>query len=511
MTEVLPPAILLPEKVELLKLLHQKACARARDDFYTFVRLCAPLVLPSEYLDGKHIHLICEKLQKLESGEIENLAIMLAPGSMKSLLASTLYPAWCLGRHASWYVMEISHSAELAHGFGRKVRDLLEEPLLQEIFPSLQLRPDSRAAGRWNTTGKGAYLAAGAGANIAGFRFNLGILDDPLSEQTALSDAERAKINAWYGPGFKTRGLPSARKLCVMTRWHMDDLLGFILHQSEHNSSADKWEVVRIPALLDQESADLLGLPPFTSYWPEMWPTEKLKRTMLDKETMPPSKWNALYMQSPIPEEGALFKKTHFREWPFDDPPKCNYVLMSLDTAFSTRTTADFSVIQVWGIFNRTEANYEGVETEVAHMILLANRRGRWEFKELYDEALKAFKEWKADRIIIEKKASGQSLLQELRRVGLPVQEYTPDKDKLSRAHAATPLMEGGRVWVPKLKFADDLMEEAWQFPYGKHDDQVDSCVQAVLFMREGWNITNPDDPEWKEAEGPRKKKGYWH
>ena len=495
------------EKKALFAKLLETARVRCRDDFHGFVQLLAPLVLPEDFKDGRHIRLICDKLMAVERGDIPRLMLMMPPGSMKTVLVNKLFVSWCLGRHPTWQILSVSHTTELSERFGRDVRDLISSDEYEKVFPATVLRKDVRAAGRWYTTKKGVYTAAGAGTSIAGMRANLGILDDVLSEQSARSENDRRALIAWYPGGFRTRLLPGARVVMVGTRWHHEDLQGWLLEQQGKNKRSDQWEVIKIPALLDDEGATLLGLPAGESYWPEMWSTESMEQT---KANTSAHDWSALYEQNPTPEEGALFKAEWFKEWPHDAPPNCSYVLMSLDTAFSKRETADYSVVQVWGIFHLTQTDSKGIETRVPHMLLLSSKRGRWEYPELRQETQKSYDKFKPDVVVIEKKASGQSLIQDLQRAGLPVREFMPDRDKISRANAITPILASGRLWVPRRLWGEELIHEALQFPLGGNDDQVDAMSQAVLFMREGFQIGTPEEDSWNQAVAKRRKhKGY--
>jgi predicted phage terminase large subunit-like protein len=197
-------------------------------------------------------------------------------------------------------------------------------------------------------------------------------------------------------------------------------------------------------------------------------------------------------MQNPVPDEGGILKKSWFRIWDEVDPPHCDFIIQTLDTAFSTRTTADFSVIQTWGIFVTVEKDSDGVERDIGNLILLGNIRGRFEYPELRQNAQDAYEDHQPDMVIIEKKASGQSLIQDLRRAGLPVLEYTPDRDKVARAYAASPLLEAGRVWLPNKIWAQTLFDEAISFPNAAHDDQVDAMVMAVHYMKDSWHLQHP-------------------
>jgi predicted phage terminase large subunit-like protein len=508
-----PVADSLSEKVALRDKLLERAYALARDDFYTFVKVMAPIIMP-EFRDGRHIKIICDALQRVESGECKRLMIFLAPGSMKSRLASIFFPAWCFGRKAHQQVLAVSHSITLAEEFGGRTRDILREPTYQQIFTSTKLREDSQASGKWKTTSDGMYYAAGAGSNIAGFRGGIGIGDDLLSEKTALSKLERQKINDWWLPGFMTRMLPGAPVVLINTRWAVDDISGYNLTLAKSNPKADQWEIISIPAILDEPAAKLLGLPVGGSYWPEFWPIEQLEITRANMiQSNGARHWSALYLQSPVLDDGNIFKRDNFKVWEREKPPLCDYILMSMDTAFSTKESADFSAIQVWGIWHYQDHTDKGEPFWVPNMTLLSAQKGHWDFNQLIEKAQTYNENYKPDAILIEKKASGQSLIQVLRRFGLPVLEYQPDKDKQSRAYACQPIFESGRIWIPKREWAWELVDECLQFPVGEHDDQVDALTQAILWMRASYHLVVPDDTDYlpeDEDKKPPPARNYW-
>ena len=215
-------------------------------------------------------------------------------------------------------------------------------------------------------------------------------------------------------------------------------------------------------------------------------------------------------MQNPAPEEGGLIKQKWIQWWEYEEPPTCDFIIQTYDTAFSTSSHADFSVIQTWGIFCSYDQDEYGEEGYPSNLILLGNIKGRFEYPILRKMAQDLYNQHRPDVCIVEKKASGQSLIQDMRRAGLPVQEFIPDKDKIARVYAASPMMEAGRVWIPKhKKWSDDLLTELLQFPHGAHDDQVDALTMAIHFMKESWHLTHPDDPDFEDA--PRKKRvAYW-
>ena len=351
-------------KKQLYAELYKKALKRAADDFPTYAQIMAPVIVPENFTWGRHLQKLAETLQLVEEGKITRLMIELSPGASKSSLV-TLFESWCLGRHGAWKILGISHSGQLAMKFSRFVKDIVSASDFAKIFPKFPgLRADVQAAGYWylDKTG-GMFVSAGVGAGIAGERANLAVLDDPLSEQTAESDLERRKVIEWYGPGLKTRMLPDARMVIVSTRWRLDDLSGYLLDLEKKNLDADKWTRISIPAILDAPSAKFLGLPEGGSYWPEYWSLDKLL-TKKNAGDLSPAKWAALYMQSPVPEEGSIIKNGWIKWWKEEKPPRCDYVIQTLDSAFSTKTTADFSVIATWGIFHEVEAGEKGKEVK---------------------------------------------------------------------------------------------------------------------------------------------------
>lgn len=498
---------LLELKAELAAALHQKAVLEAQDHFYVFVKLLAHLMLDgNDYRDGRHIEAIAATLEDVEAGDIDRLMLMLPPGSMKSVLLM-MFVAWCLGKHPTWRTIWISHTADKAQDCSSRIRDLILAPEYLEIFPSVRLRDDKSGVTAWQLTTGGSFLPKGAGQSLAGYRFDLGVLDDPLSEQTAKSDTEREKINKWYGPGFRSRKLPKSRIILVNTRWHVRDLSGFLLDQAARNKRVDQWEVISIPAILDAASAEYLMLPAGKTYWPEYITEEDLLAT---REGLTRSDWASLYLQSPTGEDGNIFNKDDFQDWDDDDPPECDEIIQTLDTAFSTRSTADNSVIQTWGIFYLKLTDDKGRNYDEPNAILLNMVAGKWSYPELRRKAREQYELFRPDRVIIEQKASGQSLIQDLKRNNLPLLPFQPDRDKVARAHAVTGIVERQRVWLPlKKKYAAELLQEALEFPKGAHDDRVDAMVMALLYFGRRYELSQ-EEVTVPEVTGRRKFKTYW-
>ena len=439
-------------------------------DFMSFVKYVWP-----DFIEGAHHKIYAEKLQAVADGKIKRLIINMPPRHTKSEFASYLFPTWLMGRDPTKKIIQATHTAELAVGFGRKVKNLIENEDFQDIFPDVKLAVDAKASGRWSTNAGGEYYAVGVGGALAGRGADLAIIDDPVSEQDALSSTALDTIYEWYTSGPRQRLQPGGSIIIVMTRWSIRDLTAKVLaKQSE--KGADKWEIVEFPAIM----------PSGKSLWPEYWKLEELEGV---KASIPVGKWNAQYMQNPTAEEGAIIKREWWQKWEKEDPPECNYIIQSYDTAFSKSDRADYSAVTTWGIFTESESNEE-------HIMLLDAVKGRWEFPQLKEEANELYKLYDPDMVLIEQKGSGMPLTQELRRMGIPVTPFTPSRgaDKFTRMHSCAPVFESGMVWCPDTNFADEVMEECASFPNGEHDDLADSMTQAILRFRQGGFIITPTD-----------------
>lgn len=520
------------QKQQAFAILNQLVTERARVDFFTFVKVIAPLFIPgNKFIEGVHIELICKDLQEVAESiedkkrKTKRSQYFLPPRAMKSMLISIFYPAWVFGRWPHFNIMQIGNSTKFAEDrFGRNVKALMSMQEYKAIFPETNIRTDAKAAGRFVTTKGGEYFATGVGSQIAGRGAHITICDDVLSEQTAFSKAERESINNWYLGGLRSRLTPTPQgaEIIVNTRWHMEDLSAYLL---EVDQSSDRpWTVVSFPAILDKAGAELLNklAPKYNtefkegdSFWPQFQPLEGLleKRDALLKTE--PHKWHALYMQSPTGEEGNIIKYEDWENWDQKDlegnvvPPYVHSVMVSMDTAFSTSEKADYSAITVWGVF----FNKQGTPC----LCLLHAEKGKWEFSELCQKAKEVYQSpnWPTpDFFVIEKKASGQSLLQVMSSQ-LPVVEYVPDKDKKSRLFAASVFFKQGRIYAPfAYNWASMVREEVCNFPNAKNDDLTDTVSQAILWFKDNGEIFTDDegfawDGEEEYNEAPRRRT-YW-
>ena len=453
-----------------LQVLHaeKKIQNKAKQDFLSFVKCVWP-----EFVEGSHHRHIADKFNKLATGEINRLIINMPPRHTKSEFASYLLPAWMVGRDPKLKIIQATHTAELAIRFGRKAKNLIDSENYRKIFKTA-LQEDSKAAGRWETSAGGEYFAAGVGGAITGRGADLLIIDDPHSEQDAMSKVSLERAYEWYTSGPRQRLQPGGKIILVMTRWSTKDLTGALV-ANQKEAKSDQWHVVEFPAIMDDEPV-----------WPEYWKLDELEKV---KAALPVTKWNAQWMQQPTSEEGAILKREWWQEYDGDDIPPIYHVIQSYDTAFLKKETADYSAITTWGVWYPSEDSG-------ANLILLDAIKGRYEFPELRRVALEQYRYWNPETVIIEAKASGLPLTYELRKMDIPVMNYTPSKgnDKHARVNAVAPLFESGMIWAPKQKFAEEVIEECASFPYGDHDDLVDSTTQAIMRFRQGGLIEHPED-----------------
>jgi predicted phage terminase large subunit-like protein len=453
----------------------------ARNDLLTFVQYMSP-----DYIVGKHHKILATLLTQLEAGEKDRIAVSVAPRHGKSLLISTYYPAWYLGRNPSKMVMLVSHTADLAVDFSRKVRNMFLQDTYRDVFPEVTIAADSKAAGRWNTDQGGGLYATGVGAALAGRGADLLLVDDPHNEQDILNGnlSVFKKAYEWFRFGARTRLMKGGRVAIVHTRWHSLDLIGQLVRDAAADSKADQYEVFEFPAIMEVERDGQLEE---RALWPEMFPLEELHRT---KASMPAFQWNAQYQQSPTAEEAAIVKREWFRVWTKEEPPDCEFLISTLDAAAEAKTRSDFTALSTWGVWFNEEENRHAV-------ILLNAVKQRLEYPELKDLAREHYKEWAPDSFIVEKKSSGTPLFQELRRAGIMVSEYTPHRgtgDKVARLNSVADIFRDGLVWVPTTRWADELVEEVVSFPFAPNDDQVDTTIMALMRFRQGGFIALSSD-----------------
>lgn len=427
--------------LELLTELEEaKSKENARTGFLDFVRMMWP-----SFIAGDHHKIMADAFERVSRGELKRLIINMPPRHTKSEFASYLFPAWYLGQNPEKKIIQTAHTAELAVGFGRKVRNLIGQEDFQNVFPGISLSTDSKAAGRWNTNKKGDYFAIGVGGAVTGKGADVLVIDDPHSEQDAQMGAYNPevydRVYEWYTSGPRQRLQPGGAIIIVMTRWSTRDLTGQIIKNSTQREGSSEWEVIELPAILPSGSA----------LWPEFWELEELEAL---KAELPISKWSAQYQQDPTSEEGALIKREWWQEWEHESPPQCEAIIQSWDTAFLKTQRSDYSACTTWGIFYHPDD--EGVSQP--NLILLDSYKEKLEFPELKKAAYDKYWEWEPDQMVVEKKASGAPLIFELRAMGIPVTEFTPSRgqDKIARVNAVTDLFASGVIWTPPKRWAEE-------------------------------------------------------
>ena len=462
--------------LELLKIYDSNSVQEVgTSNFLTFIDHVYP-----GYKVGPHHRRLAKIFEDIANGKKRRVIVNIAPRHGKSEMISYLAPAWFLGKYPHKKVIMASHTADLAVNFGRRVRNLVGSDPYKDIFPQVELQSDSKSASRWGTNFQGEYFAIGVGGALAGRGADLFIIDDPHSEQDAKTGRPDVFLPAWewFQSGPLQRLMPGGSIIIVMTRWSKLDLTGMIVNQMGKEEDVDQWEIVEFPAILNDKPL-----------WGDFWSLEEL---LGKKAGMDPRYWQAQYMQNPVSEEGALLKREWWQIWEEDDPPKCEFIIMSLDAAQETNNRADYNALTTWGVFFNEETNNYCV-------ILLNAIKKRMEYPDLKAMVLEEYKEWEPDAFIVEKKSNGSALYQEFRRMGVPIGEFTPGKgqDKIARVNAISALFQGGIVFAPDRRWAREVIEECNDFPSGTNDDLVDSTTLALMRFRQGGFIRLPnDEPE---------------
>lgn len=492
------PTMSVKEKMELLDDLETRErrtrLLSAQDNMLGF----ASSVYPG-FKIGPHHRKLAKIFTDVIEGRKKRVIINIAPRMGKSEFSSYLFPAYFLGKYPQKKIIMGTHTAGLSEDFGRRIRNLLDTEEYREIFPQTMVADDQKAAGKWSTSAGGQYYAAGVGGALAGRGADLFVIDDPHSEQDVKSNSRLAFDTAWswFQTGPLQRLMPGGAIIIIMTRWSLLDLTGRLMTYQIKNPEALPWEIVELPAILHENTDNEKSL------WPEQWPLESLKAT---KASLDPRYWNAQYMQQPTAETSAIVSRKHWRIWEGDEPPRVDIVLQTWDTAFEAKTSADYSACTTWGVW------YNEEEDNTPQLILLDAFKDRMEFPELKRVALKHYKDWEPDMLIVEKKAAGAPLIQELRTMGIPVDEFSPSRgnDKIVRLNAVADIFASGRVWAPDTRWAREVIEEVATFPVGANDDYVDCVSLALLRFRQGGLIGTDRDEQDEPSIFRRRRAAYY-
>lgn len=450
---------------------HSELRKLARNDLTAFAEYMNPEEPPAPH----HVWM-CDRLMEMENREILRMLISMPPGHAKSTYSSRLYPAWYMGRNVKHKYIQAGHTTSFCESeFGKKTKALIDNERFRDIFPSVTLAVDSKAAGNWSLAGTGGqYLTRGVGQGISGFRAHMAGVDDPFaSREDAESQTIRDKVFDWFSADFTTRLLPNSPMFVVATRWHSDDLCGRIEEMSRAKKGLP-WEIINLSAICEDPENDAMHRQEGEPLWPDFYTHDHLMNL---KATLPPRDWNSLYMGKPVDEEGGII----IGEWlkSYDMLPGANHckrTVVSVDSAIKANERADYTAIGVW------KEDIDGFH----HLAYV--HRARVEFPAMVSLVENIAKVWGADVILIEDKGSGTQYLQtRAHQAPCPVVGLSPNNNsKEFRLDGVAPMFQAGKVLLPKrAEWLPDYQAELLGFPHAKYDDQVDFTSQYLNWARQ--------------------------
>ena len=452
-----------------------------------------------EFVDNWHLHAIAMHLEAVSNDEIDNLVIAIPPGCMKSILVSVAMPAWEWIRRPELRYMGASYGADLAIRDSQKCRDIITSDWYQNYWPHVKIRPGEDQKTKYALTSGGWRMATSVGGRATGEHPDRKIVDDPHNAKQAESDAERESALVWFDRTLSTRGQSrNAKTIVVAQRFHERDLTGHIL------ADIQGYDYLCIPMEYRRTSrkTSLGWVDPRKKdgelLWPELFPENSVARM---KQLLGAYGASGQLDQDPTPAEGGLLKTKHFQMW-CGALPQLEYVIQSYDCAFTEKTTGDPTACTVWGVFTyKKERNVLLLDAWSEHLSypdLRTRAIGDWTSEYGGCKTGKyVTKARRPDRILVEAKASGQSLIQDLRLARVPVIGYNPgNADKVSRAHQVAPTLELEIIWIPEsqknqgqfVSWASEFLKETAKFPVAEHDDYVDTFTQTIIYLKnEGW------------------------
>lgn len=539
----------------------------AQESLIAYIQAVAPWFIIEEC----HV-LMATYAEAMAAGEIDRCVFEMPPRGSKSSFFSIILPSWWAGKFPSDKIMQVGYKVDLSKDFSRDVQNIMRTDVYKEIFPGVHLAKDSHAAGRWRidhiteaeqrlrksreTAKQGQYFAAGVTSGIAGTGFNLGLIDDPMSEQDKDSKIVKDRVWNWWGPGFYTRRQPERNVIAIMTtRWAVDDLVGRLLVQQK--KGGDKFEVCKVPAILNEETArkiytfakaynapglEVKELKAGDSFAPRRWTLKELNRS---KRNMTDRDWNALYMQNPTLDEGHILKRHFWKLWPKDKPPVCFHVFTMWDTAFDDKEGNSYTAQTTWGLFNYQD---EDGQNAINAMLL-----GRWKkrldapdlpyvveafctgtracrdpdkktkmFQALGRSPTRELPGFNPDHVLIENKASGIWLIKQLRRQSkprLPIRPWNPPRgdtgkqqSKYVRALMASWVFEQGAVWYMDRQWAVDVIDECAKCKFDGSDDSddlPDTVTASMIHVRQTFLVDLPSDEREEEEVKPKQRHFY--
>jgi predicted phage terminase large subunit-like protein len=501
----------------------------AEDSLYAFLKQAWPIGEgTTPFVEGWALQAICEHLEAVSNRQIRNLLINIPPRCTKSTLISIMWPAWRWIKEPAERFVFASFASNLSRTHSRKCREIIESPWYQRNWGHIyQLAKDQNAKGRFDNNKAGFRIAAGIHSQVTGDGGSVLVCDDPNNAQDGESEAKRLRaIEFWDGTwASRLNDRKKDVRVVVQQRIHEADISGHIMN----NDVNGEWVKLILPMEFEEKRRSITVILPSTNgkpwsdprkkegelLWPERMGATEVEKLKADLRTE--YRIAGQLQQRPAPAEGGIIKKSWWGWWKKEQPPTLHHIIQSWDTALEAKDENADSACTTWGIF------YD--DHRVANLILLSLWRGKVEYpdlrrvaKRLYEDyrddgsvmGFKADGKHQPDMVLIEAKASGHSLIQDLHRAGIPVIRFNPGKygDKIERVRAVTHLIEAGRVWLPasppdytKLRrFADLFCEKAAIFPNGDSRDLVDTMTQVLLRLNaSGW-LTHPDDDDIRDT-----------
>jgi hypothetical protein len=518
------------ERAELAERLDKMHWAKGK---HSFAAYCKMLDVPGTpikeeedgefYVDrlaqSRHHMLIVDAVQKMADGEyhdVDGIMAFMPPGAAKSTYLSVLGSSWLLGRKKGTNVILASYGQELADRNSRRVRQITQDPTYMKIMGCC-LQSGHANVAYWATSNASECRAAGMNAGITGFRADFALIDDPIKgREDADSETIRAKVWDTYIDDIDSRLKPGGKIFICMTRWHEDDLAGRILGEAWKGQSGfwrgtdgKNWLILNLP-LMAEHKDDPLGRAKGELLWPEWFKLEDAKRRQeaAKKGGTFARSWASLYQQRPAPNEGAILAKSYWRPWTKTELPDVERVFLTYDTAFEEDEENDYSAMTAWGVFKHISKKTQwqgdvrvptGEEYSHHHVIMLGGWQERVNAVDLIRHVQEHAKLFRPDRILVEKRASGIQLIQELQRRRLPVKPWLPrgkpgSKGKVPRAHAIATILEQGSVWYVPGERTEKVLEQCAAFPFGVNDDSVDTVTMALAYFRDKWIFRTADD-----------------
>ena len=467
-----------------------------------FTKRAWPTIEPGrDFYDNWHIDAVSEHLQAIVEGDIKRLIINIPPRHMKSISVAVVLPAWTWATQPDKKFLYASYAGSLSIRDSVKCRRLIDSKWYKEHFgDAFRLTSDQNQKQRFENNKTGQRIATSVDGALTGEGGDIIVIDDPHNVREAESSAVRESVLDWWDQAMQTRlnDPKTGAFVIIMQRVHENDLTGHIL-RNEYND----WDHLCLPARYEvghptPPKSSLGFTDPRTKEGDLLWPERIDSKTLESLEKSLGTYASAGQLQQrPMPKGGGILRAEWWVPWEKQDLPDIEYVLQSWDTAFSTKEKTSYSARTTWGVFRMNGQ---------VNLLVLEMWYGRVTYPELRRIAQDAYHDYEPDAVLIEKKASGQSLLQDLRMGGVPVVEYMPDRDKEARAHASSALLEDGRIYFPfDKKWAKDLIDICAAFPATDNDDIVDTCTQAWLRLRKGWFVSHSND--WDDDDFEEKKR----